>query len=53
MENSLSQTGSRVLYFTEAEVGRHQTDFSFLVFNQKDDLSPIWDPHEIQFAKRE
>jgi uncharacterized protein YwqG len=52
-ENPLSQAGSRVLYFTEAEVKRHQTDFSFLVYSQRDDLSPIWHPHEIQFTRRE
>lgn len=53
MENSLSQAGSRVLYFTEDEVKRHQTDFSFLEFNPENDLSPLYDPHEIHFTKHE
>lgn len=53
IEDRLSQEGSRVLYFEDREVVRHQTDFSFLKFSIDKYMLPTYKPQLLNFELRE
>lgn len=49
-ENNQSQQNFRIHYFEEAQVEKHQSDFSFLQETMTNDASPVYKPHALKYS---